>query len=214
MLLPVAVLTSWFFNDVLVPGYLLMNKTGSFIKYFLYSFIISLWLQMLVLTAALILIGNYNVSNLSPLISSGKSLALIIYLIVFIQAFIQLFVRIRSIKDSKNREPLLKKSIMFRVDRQNRPVDPEDIVYVESRSDYIEIQTETERIVTRERISHVHGRLPAEFIRVHRSFIVNSHRISAFSMEEIRLEKHTVPVGRKFRPNLKKLNLSDHEKVN
>jgi len=206
MLLPVAVITSWFFNEVLVARYLLNNRIGRFILYFVYSFIISLWLQMLVVTAALILIANYNVANLGPFIRNVQALALIIYLIVFVQAFIQLIVRLRGRDQgdtsSKSQEELV---MIFRVNRKNYPIKLHEILYVESRTDYIEIQTKDERHVTRERISHLNDRLPDTFIRVHRSFIVNSRHVSSFTMEEVRIDDHLIPVGRKFRGNLQQL---------
>lgn len=158
---------------------------------------------MMVVIASLIMIGNYDVNNLSPLIRNVQILAVIIYLIVFIQAFVQLLFRFQNAKnnDASERE----KTIVFRVDRRNHPVKLDDILFVESRSDYIEIQTETDRLVTRDRISKLHERLPDEFIRVHRSFLVNSKHISSFNMEEIKVEGHVIPVGRKFRTNLDQL---------
>ena len=211
MLLPVAVLTSWLFNDILVPNYLLKKQYGKFTLYLVYVVIISLWLQMLVVIGALILIGNYDVNNLSPLIRNVQILTVIIYLVVFIQAFIQLLLYLqKERKSSENKEPELNRTIIFRVDRRNHQVHLDEILYVESRSDYVEIQTTGDRLVTRERISKLCERLPSEFIRVHRSFLVNSKHVTAFTMEEVQVDNYSIPVGRKFRGNIDLLKPTDH----
>ncbi|MEJ2005737.1 MAG: LytTR family DNA-binding domain-containing protein, partial [Cyclobacteriaceae bacterium] len=204
MLLPVAVLTSWLFNDILVPKFLLKKRYGKFTLYLVYVLVISLWLQMLVVIGALILIGNYDVNNLGPLIGNVQILTVIIYLVVFIQAFIHLLFNLQK-ERNKSSEKISDPTIVFRIDRRNHPVNLKDILYIESRSDYIEIQTTGDRLVTRERISKLSERLPSEFIRVHRSFLVNRKHITVFTMEEITIGDHTIPVGRKFRVNMEKL---------
>lgn len=70
-----------------------------------------------------------------------------------------------------------------------------DILYVESLKDYIKVHLADKRIVTKEKISDFEGRLPDHFLRVHRSFIVNLSRITAFSSSDIEVEGSQIPIG-------------------
>ena len=211
MLLPVALLTSWFFNDILVKRYLLAGRWRGFVLYFIYSLIVSLWLQMLVIIAAFVVIVEYNYNNLDPVYRNVMILAVIIYLIVFIQAFINMF---RNYTALSEREAELREKqeiaerghIIIRADRKNRPVYFDDILYVESRADYIEIKLLNESLMTREKISRIGERLPENFIRIHRSFLVNREKVTSYNREEVFVGETRRPVERKYKDNLDALS--------
>lgn len=74
-----------------------------------------------------------------------------------------------------------------------------EILYVESIKDYIRIQTEENRIITKDKISEFHTKLPNGFLRVHRSFIVNSGKITAFTATQVELGKHEIPIGNSYK---------------
>ncbi|MCA6074331.1 LytR/AlgR family response regulator transcription factor [Fulvivirga sedimenti] len=208
MLLPVAITTSWFFNEVLVPRYLIPGRYGKFVLYLFYSGVISVWLQLIIVFVAFVVLGNYNISNLNPMIRNVEVLAIVIYLIVFIQAFINMFIRLAATRNEikkleKQRDEHDLGQLVLKADRKNRLLNFDDILFVESRADYIEVNLENEVVVSRERISKLEERLPASFIRVHRSFIVNAACVSSFSREEVVVGEKVLPVGRKYKDNLK-----------
>ncbi|MEL7120620.1 MAG: LytTR family DNA-binding domain-containing protein [Bacteroidota bacterium] len=71
----------------------------------------------------------------------------------------------------------------------------ESILYIESIKDYIRIHGEERNIITKEKISDFEGKLPDSFLRVHRSFIVNTAKISAFTSTDIEIGKKEIPIG-------------------
>ena len=71
----------------------------------------------------------------------------------------------------------------------------ESILYVESIKDYIRIHGEERNIITKEKISEFEGKLPDAFLRVHRSFIVNTDKISAFTSTDVEIGKKEIPIG-------------------
>lgn len=75
----------------------------------------------------------------------------------------------------------------------------ENILYVESIKDYIRIHTTEQRIVTKDKISEFEQKLPTHFLRVHRSFIVNTQRISAFTAHDIEIDKVEIPIGGSYK---------------
>lgn len=66
--------------------------------------------------------------------------------------------------------------------------------------DYVKVITELdEPVITRERISHIIKELPETFLRIHRSFIVNSQKVAHFSKTEIEVNGTTLPISRTYK---------------
>lgn len=89
----------------------------------------------------------------------------------------------------------------FKVDREMVKVFLNDILWIESMKDYVKIKTITlGQLVTYQRISYLEEKLPEpHFIRIHRSFIVNRHHITAFSTAGITVSNKTLPIGRLYK---------------
>jgi len=97
------------------------------------------------------------------------------------------------------------------VDRIKRKIDLEDIVYIEGLKDYVQIQTSSEKIITRETMTDMEQQLPSDmFLRIHRSFIINTDKIKTVSYDEISVGNETLPVGRTYRNEvMRKLNIDN-----
>jgi two-component system, LytTR family, response regulator LytT len=79
----------------------------------------------------------------------------------------------------------------------------DDIVYIESLSDYIRVNTINEKIISKEKISNLASRLPDVFIRIHRSFIINKDKIKSISYDEVVVENVYLNIGRSYRKVVK-----------
>jgi len=75
----------------------------------------------------------------------------------------------------------------------------DDILYIESIKDYIRIHLANSNVVTKESISNFETKLPAEFLRIHRSFIVNTSKITAFTKVDIEIETREIPIGASYK---------------
>ncbi|MPM68491.1 Transcriptional regulatory protein BtsR [bioreactor metagenome] len=78
----------------------------------------------------------------------------------------------------------------------------EDILLVEGLKDYIKIFTDKEAkpILTLMSLKSMEEELPsAQFIRVHRSFIVNRDKIVRVERNRIIIGKHEIPIGETYR---------------
>ena len=71
----------------------------------------------------------------------------------------------------------------------------------------IKIHTICKILVTRETISNLEMKLPSQqFLRIHRSYIVNLSKIDSYTNEFIEIEKNAIPISRTYKENvLKKL---------
>lgn len=68
-----------------------------------------------------------------------------------------------------------------------------DIQYLAAEGNYISVVTGSGKLLTRMTFSEMEALLPASFIRVHRSYIVNREQVS-------RIERHQVTVGTEIIP--------------
>jgi len=79
----------------------------------------------------------------------------------------------------------------------------DEIVYIESLSDYIKVITENNQIRSKEKISNLASRLPEIFLRIHRSFIINTDRLKNISSDEVTVDDITLTIGRSYRKTVK-----------
>ncbi|MDW7691250.1 LytTR family DNA-binding domain-containing protein [Flammeovirgaceae bacterium SG7u.111] len=80
-----------------------------------------------------------------------------------------------------------------------------EILFVESFGNYVEINLADKKLVTREGISHLEQKLPQElFLRAHRSFLLAINSIVSFNRTSIQLEKRTFPISRKYQDHVLK----------
>ena len=205
MLLPVVIGTCYFFNLYLVPKFLLTKKYTKFILYSVYMLIISLYLEMLVIMLSLIFLAKYAYQNMSPVSSDIFILAITLYFIVLLFSFIlliqQSFVKEKTIETlEKEKKKNQIKSLMVRSNRQMRNLPLEEILFIESMDDYVKIHlTNDEVVITKEKISTFETKLPETFVRIHRSFIVNKHKVSAFNKETLTVGNQTLTISRSYK---------------
>ncbi len=91
-------------------------------------------------------------------------------------------------------------SIFVRSDRKMIRINFDEILYIESLSDYIKIHLNEKLVLTRETITSIEAKLPKnDFLRVHRSFIVAVGKIESYTNEIIELGQKDIPISRSYR---------------
>ena len=75
----------------------------------------------------------------------------------------------------------------------------EDVEYIESLKDYIRIHQPNGSITTKEKISEFEQKLPAYFLRIHRSFIVNTKKITAYTAHDVEIKEKEIPIGGSYK---------------
>jgi DNA-binding LytR/AlgR family response regulator len=82
-------------------------------------------------------------------------------------------------------------------------INTDEILYIESLGDYISIHTPTSRFVVHSTMKSMMAKLsPADFIRVHNSFIVRVDRISVIEDNSVIINEKTIPLSRLRRNEL------------
>lgn len=81
------------------------------------------------------------------------------------------------------------------VNKKHHKVLFSEILYAESLKDYVQIHTKETTIVTKDKISDFEQKLPKYFLRIHRSYIVNTDKITAYTSHDIELGVLEIPIG-------------------
>lgn len=90
--------------------------------------------------------------------------------------------------------------ISIRANRKTIRLPIRDILFVESLSDYVQIHTASQVLLSKERISHLADKLsPFGFLRIHRSFLVSVNHITSFSGDEVFLGERSLPISRSYK---------------
>ncbi|SDK19712.1 two component transcriptional regulator, LytTR family [Pedobacter sp. ok626] len=99
--------------------------------------------------------------------------------------------------------------LYFSVNRKMVKILLENILYIESVKDHIKIYRDLDTpLLVKQSLISVQSMLPPhQFLRIHRSFIVPTHRITAFTNHDVEIGKIEIPIGRQFFGQLKKLAL-------
>ncbi|MEN8229742.1 MAG: LytTR family DNA-binding domain-containing protein [Bacteroidota bacterium] len=205
LLLPVVIGTSYFFNYFLVPRYLFTRKFRQFGLYSFYMFVVSLCLELLASVIAMLVIVHFGINRTGPLVTDVFTLAVILYFIVLFKSFILLikhyFVDQRTIQELEAKQLQLEKGYFtVRSNRKTSKIAYDELLFIESLADYIELHlADGITISTKEKISHIEQELPGSFLRIHRSFIVNTTKVSSFSRESVLIGEKELPISRSYK---------------
>jgi DNA-binding LytR/AlgR family response regulator len=76
----------------------------------------------------------------------------------------------------------------------------DDILYIESIKDYVNIKTENQEYIILETLKSLENQLPQCFSRVHRSYIINKKHIKNFDSKFITLKNDLeIPIGESYK---------------
>ncbi len=81
----------------------------------------------------------------------------------------------------------------------------DEILYIEGSSEYVTFQTVDKRIMSYQTLKSLEDSLAKhQFIRVHRSYIVNTKKVDALRGKELIIDKYKIPVSDTYFENAKK----------
>lgn len=204
MLMPVVIITGYFFNYYLVPKYLFREKHLKFFIYTVYMILVSLHLELVVVILSFIILANYRYNDLHPNTSNVFALSSIMYGVVLIISFIRL-VRNHFQQQEKLKSLELinhnnkKKHLIVKENRKSVTLNLENIHYIESLSDYVKIHLIDREVITKEKIGKMNANLSNDFVRIHRSYIINKKSIVRYTRDAVELKKIELPVSRTYK---------------
>lgn len=115
----------------------------------------------------------------------------------------------KIISNSKKEESTLGNDLYVNIDRRLIKIDIPSIYLIEAKGDYILIKTEDKNYTVHSTLKKIEDKLPEDlFLKVHRSFVINTKKIIDIEDNSVLIKKDVIPVSRSNRPELmKRLNL-------
>ena len=90
--------------------------------------------------------------------------------------------------------------IYVRAERKMHKISVSEILFIESLDEYVKVHLKNKLMITRENISVLEQKLPAErFVRIHRSFLVSIKSITAIASDGVEIAGKILPFGRAFK---------------
>lgn len=91
--------------------------------------------------------------------------------------------------------------IFVKAEYENIKIDVNDIKYIQGLKDYIKIYTKDSKkaILTLSNFKEILDKLPNQFLRVHRSFIVNISYIKALQKTKVVIDDMRIPIGETYK---------------
>jgi DNA-binding LytR/AlgR family response regulator len=97
--------------------------------------------------------------------------------------------------------------VYFRIDKEMVKVLLDDILFIESRKEYVMLYLEGNRnLLVKQSISTLEKLLsPHRFLRVHRSYVVTMDKVQSYSATHIRVGEHQIPIGRLYKNKVEEM---------
>ena len=103
-------------------------------------------------------------------------------------------------EEKKSVENVEDQYIFVKSDRKYFKVNLSDILFIEGLKDYVIIQLDGQRIITKLNLKTMHDLLPKTiFLRVNRSYIVNINKIDSFDNNDVFIKTYEIAIGNTYR---------------
>lgn len=87
--------------------------------------------------------------------------------------------------------------LLIKEHNNNVKINYDEILYIESNSNYINIFTRTQKIITRQSLDWVESELPEnQFMRIHRSYMVNIRAVQRTHSKSVFIGEIEIPISR------------------
>lgn len=83
--------------------------------------------------------------------------------------------------------------------RKTLKINQQDIDYIEGMNNYIKIYHQQKVYIVYTSLQKILADLNTQFLRIHKSYIVNKHKIKAFNQEQIDIGNKQLPIGNTYR---------------
>lgn len=79
-------------------------------------------------------------------------------------------------------------------------IDLQNILFLEAMRDYTRIVTDTKQYLVLSTLTGLTGKLPEDnFVRIHRSYVVNRNKINAVQKNKVIIVSYELPIGKQFK---------------
>ena len=133
----------------------------------------------------------FPASEIPPLVTNPLFIVLLLAAFILPEILLERCIEARRPYDTE---------LHFISDRRRVTLDPAEILYIESNDDEVRLHTaDGGSFRTKTRISQWEALLDRRFLRIHRSYIVNTERIEEVRPTRIRIGDRQIEISRKYK---------------
>ena len=87
----------------------------------------------------------------------------------------------------------------LKYNKKNIRIQQQSVLYVESQGDYVRLHLSDRQIKVKMPLHQLEEKLDQRFLRIHRSFIVNTEKITAFTKQDVEIGTKEIPIGQLYK---------------
>lgn len=111
-----------------------------------------------------------------------------------------------SPQKTQEQMPVQQDSIIIKSNKKNYKIAHGEILFIESMDNYVKVHTNDQTLVCYEKLTDLETELPShKFLRIHRSYIINLNKVTAFTTAFVEIEGHQLNIGRNYRQAVTKI---------
>lgn len=196
VLLPIRIGVAYVALYVLLPRLLLKKKFVQFIIYFGLALIIGAVLQRLFIYFFLERNETFNLSAIFAFRDLLRAIILINSTALFLLALKVLFLYLEEKDKAKP-----KVEVEIKSDRRFYKIGVEDILFVEGLGNYVTYHLGNEKkIISYTSLKQVEQELPENFVRIHKSYLINTERMISYNNETVEMRPDFyLPIGNAYK---------------
>ena len=92
--------------------------------------------------------------------------------------------------------------IYVKANKKMHKVNFESLQYIEGLGNYIKLHTDSDVLVIYDKLSSIFETLPKEFMRIHKSYIINTSKITLYTRDYVKLNNKQIPISSTYRKSL------------
>ncbi len=125
----------------------------------------------------------------------------------FLKAINKFLSHAKPKQESGNKSNGQKDYIVLKADKKNYKIKFSEILFIESLDNYIKVHTTDFSIICYESLTAIEKELSEDFIRIHRSYIINLTKIDVFTSSYVEIGERKFTIGRNYKEDVaKRLN--------
>ena len=107
---------------------------------------------------------------------------------------------------SLSAEPPSEKSFIYvKSDRKTLKLTVSEIQYIEGMNNYVIVHLKDAKHIVYTSISAMLADLENDFVRIHKSFVVNKHHVKGYTKELVMLSEKELPIGKAYKEAIHRL---------
>lgn len=197
VLLPARIMAVYCMIYVLMPQFLLARQFTRFFVYYTLMLLVAGVIQRLsgyFFYESLLL---QQTGSLFDLAAFGRAVLLVNSTVIFVAAIKLLqeyFLLLEQLNETAEDEPVV---LEIKSNRRTHLIPASQVLYVEGMGNYVTYHLHHgQKLIEYASIKATLARLPAHFIRLHKSYIVNLHHIDSYNQEDVCVGQQTLPRGK------------------